>query len=476
MFRSALIGSIGEPRGLLRRAALVGGCGAVAFVVGALIARGAWDLALIITIAIPVAAVVAVRPFAGVLLWILVLPFFIKAEEANAEIWVLHRVAIPGLLALVAAYHFLGIRRSSFRVTSYDVGLVLFLVVGAVNVAWFASQPTRTMVSFYDHLAVPITLFWLVRAIGPTRQDLGWLIAVGVWTIAVQGTIGTLSWIAPNLLPDVWLGRAGERTVGTFGGPSYYTITLMLFALLATYSAMTSSLQTRRFALMAVVALAFLGVFLSLSRGSWLGAAVAVVGLLVLYPRALRFALGGAVLMALLAFGPFASQVSLAQERLGIEETVEARIITNDAAFRMIADRPLIGFGFGNFELFDESYKQRVGDTPLILGGSAHNTYLNFVAEFGIPASVFYFAPAAWLLVATVRRRHLLRQQGDRWKLLMILWLALLDQLVVSNFLEIIHPLFWATALWWLTLGLIASILRRADLDIAPVRPGFNAT
>ena len=162
----------------------------------------------------------------------------------------------------------------------------------------------------------------------------------------VQGAIGIFSWVSPELLPEAWLGRAGERTAGTFGGPSYYTITLMSFALLATYSAMTSGRPTRRIFLLAVVALAFLGVFLSLSRGSWLGAGAAVVGLVSL-PPTIRFAVGGALVMALLAFGPFANQVSLAQERIGVEDTVEARIITNDAAVRMIADRPLTGFGFG---------------------------------------------------------------------------------------------------------------------------------
>ena len=42
---------------------------------------------------------------------------------------------------------------------------------------------------------------------------------VGACTIAVQATIGILSWVAPSVLPAQWLGRAGERTVGTLGGP-----------------------------------------------------------------------------------------------------------------------------------------------------------------------------------------------------------------------------------------------------------------
>ena len=150
-----------EARLLGRRAALLGACLAVGLLLGVLVAFGAWEVALMVAVAIPVAFVVAARPFAGVLLWILVLPYFVKGEEANAEIWLLHRIAIPGLLVLVAVYHALGIRRSPFRVSFIDFGLVLFLMLGILNVIWFASQPSRTLVSFYDHLAVPVILFWL---------------------------------------------------------------------------------------------------------------------------------------------------------------------------------------------------------------------------------------------------------------------------------------------------------------------------
>ena len=74
-------------------------------------------------------------------------------------------------------------------------------MLGTLNIVWFAVTADRTLVSFYDHLAVPIMVFWLVRAIGYDRTDIGWLIAVGAWTVIVQGAIGIFSWVAPELLP-----------------------------------------------------------------------------------------------------------------------------------------------------------------------------------------------------------------------------------------------------------------------------------
>ena len=80
-------------------------------------------------------------------------------------------------------------------------------------------------------------------------------------------------------------------------------------------------------------------------------------------------------------------------------------------AVRMIGARPITGFGYGNFERFDEGYKQRVGDVPLKTGGSAHNTYLNLAVELGIPAVVLYFSIPLWLLAQTIRRRATLQRR-----------------------------------------------------------------
>ncbi len=123
-----------------------------------------------------------------------------------------------------------------------------------------ASNPTRTLGSFYDQLAIPITFFWLVRAIGPTRSDIRWLIIAGGWTVVVQATIGIVSWTVPSLLPAQWLGRAGDRTVGTFGGPAAFTVTLVLFALLALYAAMSTGRSRTRLVLFGVVVMAQFGV------------------------------------------------------------------------------------------------------------------------------------------------------------------------------------------------------------------------
>lgn len=441
--------------------------------VGLAVAAGFPEVAAGLTLVVPMAALVLRMPFAIVVIWALIMPFFLESLTAQAgpAQWGLHRLALPGTLALIAVYHALGIRRSAFRFGLLDVALIAFVALGVVNNLLFAANTQRELVSFYDKLAVPIALFWLVRASRPSRRDIGILAAVGAAMILVQVTLGILSWVAPEVLPDQWLGRVGERATGTLGGPAPYTITLVFFGLLVLHHGMQSNDRLRRLIVFILVALALLGVFLSLSRGSWLGAAVAFAGLGILYPRIIvPMGLAGLALAGSVAVGPLAEQISVAQERLEDSATVESRIITNDATFRMIADRPLTGLGYGNFERYDEGYKQRVGDIPLKLGGSSHNTYLNLTAELGIPGLLLYMIAPVILGIRTLKlRRRLQAGAPALWALTVVLWLALIDQFLVSNFLEMIHAFQWGTSLWWLTLGLIAVALERAPAAPKPI-------
>jgi O-antigen ligase len=440
---------------------------------GAAIGLGALGVGLALAL-VPATVFVLNYPFGAVLVWASILPFFLEltsdvTSEASPQFWVLHRLLLPGMLVVVGIFGVLGYRKVSVRPHVYDLALVAFLVIGAVNIMSFAVNSNRMLVSFYDKAAVPIVIFWLVRAIGIRRQDLGRLVAIGVGIIALQVMVATLSWVAPSVLPPGWLGRAGDRAAGTFGGPAPFTITVVFFGLLAMYWAGSQRPGLGRVALGLAAAWALFGAFISLSRGSWVGAGAAFIGLATVYPRTvLRVGLAGLIVAGVLAVGPLQDVFAFAQARVFDESTIDSRIVTNDAAVRIIQTWPLSGVGFGNFERYDEGFKQGSADYALKLGGSAHNTYLNMAAELGLPATALYFVPPLVLLLMTIARRRRLRERKLLgWPLVVVLWLAVLDQFLVSNFLEMLHAFSWGTSLWWLTLGLIAAVL-----DLPPAEAG----
>jgi O-antigen ligase len=437
--------------------------------VGALMARGQVEAAMAIAVGIPLAIVVAHSPTTGLLLWLAVTPFFVQggasdSTSASPMTWLLFRLGIPAILALVLVYWALGTRRLKLRVSVTDLLLVGFLVFGVGSAILLTPNPQRMTMAFYSKLAVPILLFWLVRAIGFTENQFKQLILVAALTIGVQSTIGIASWVLPEVVPSQWLGRGGERTTGTFGGPGPFSVTIVLFSLLLVQSLLHEGRPGVRRAIQGgLVILGVAVVLLTLSRGSWLGAGVAFLGVGLMYPTLLfRLVLGSTVVGAILALTILSAPFAAIQDRVDDAATVDDRLITNQAALRMIGDRPAVGFGFGNFERFDEAYKSRVGDIPLKVGGSAHNTYLNFAAEMGLVGFALYFAAPAALMARTVRLWGRLPRDGlFGRRLILLLWLAILDQFIVSNFLEMVHGNTWGTLMWWFTLGLIATLLER---------------
>jgi O-antigen ligase len=364
---------------------------------------------------------------------------------------------------LATVYRVIGLSRSEFRVSIIDLALVVFMLLALANIWLLSGNPVRMSVAFYDKVFIPISLYWLIRVIEPRANELKALLWVFLWLVFLQFTVAALSWVAPSVVPAAWLGRAGERAVGTVGGPGPYTVTLMVGGLLAVAYLPQVRSTLGRMALYGVMVATFVGVAISLSRGSWLGAALVFIGLAIFYRgMTTRLLAVLAVLMAVLIVAP-GSPLSLATERLGDVDTAESRLLTNNAAVRMIQERPLMGFGYGNFEFYDESYKVRLGDIP-VEEGSAHQTYLALAAENGVPALLLYMFPALFLLWLTVTRwRDISERHPMHARLIVVLWLALVHQFTVTSFMDMLHSTPWGTAMWWLCLGLIHVLISQAS-------------
>ena len=66
------------------------------------------------------------------------------------------------------------------------------------------------------------------------------------------------------------------------------------------------------------------------------------------------------------------------------EYSAQRRLDAWKSAFMMMSAHPLVGIGLDNFEILETQYN------PVAIGRVAHNTYLQIVAEAGIPAMVAY--------------------------------------------------------------------------------------
>jgi O-antigen ligase len=127
----------------------------------------------------------------------------------------------------------------------------------------------------------------------------------------------------------------------------------------------------------------------------------------------------------------------------------------------MFEAKPLTGWGYENFDRFDRDFQGRVGNIVYAEKDHAsHNLYLTTLAEQGLVGIVFFGGPTLiWL-----------RRTGSTWRrlpgsgvisrqLVATLWLSLLAFFVVNNFYR--FQFGFAFGMWWLVLGLIASVVDR---------------
>jgi O-antigen ligase len=137
------------------------------------------------------------------------------------------------------------------------------------------------------------------------------------------------------------------------------------------------------------------------------------------------------------------------------DNSTKARLEVWKAADRMIRANPMVGVGYDNFQYYVEEY----GLPPNVHGIDAHNTYLLYAAEMGVPAAACF---VIILLFCGWKGLYIWRKTNDKFfKTAAIGFLGGLTGLMASNIFgsrlnsnEIVFQ-FWI---------LIAVIMRMAEI------------
>jgi len=306
-------------------------------------------------------------------------------------------------------------------------------------------------------------LYLIVRLSAPDDKDLKRLMLVAFFLGLTQSFIGILSWIVPQVLSPAWVELAGQRTTGSLVNTDVYTITLLFSGLLMLHGALQRNPGLLRSLYVAGFILTLFCVFLSFSRASWLGGILVCLGLLFLYPRFMvRLGLVALPITLILGGGLLAGQFDWARERLSSSESERSalsRLPVFVAAYRMFEAKPVAGWGYANFDRYDRQFQGQVeglfGDSK---DHASHNAYLTIIAEQGLVGISLYLAPVVWWLILSVALLPRMPAQG-LWsaKLLIVLWLIVLNQFVVNNFSNL--RVVFGLGVWWINLGLIANML-----------------
>ena len=265
----------------------------------------------------------------------------------------------------------------------------------------------------------------------------------------------TLVGKASNLDP-FWFGRQeGYRVKGLHPSGITYAHALLFPLCLITAWGLSPGLgKTQRLLLVGGWVLMLIALFFSLTRGVWVayGLSLVLYGL-VRGRRAVLAVVGGVAVCGLLFVG--AGQ-GVRERGLSIFD-LEANIGRSQiwlANIDMIKERPLTGWGFGNYKQFREAFYQRYprADTD----AHAHNNFL----QMGVDAGLLGLAAFLFLvgsIIMTGWRAYARQRTEPLQSLTLGCWLGLVGFLIGG-----LTQYNWGDAevalVWWATVGLMLRV------------------
>jgi O-antigen ligase len=209
----------------------------------------------------------------------------------------------------------------------------------------------------------------------------------------------------------------------------------------------------------AVIVLALFG---TLSRGALVGVAAVVLWAVATRRTRVGGVLAGTVVVAgtlLLAFTLWRPLIDerLAAKSVVAQANVDSRQAYWSAAARMAADHPILGVGPGRFGI--EASKYVLNDPINLERPVVHNSYLEVLAEGGVPTLIAFIALifGSWRLLARARVRFRERDDRDGLRIVAATQASLVVAIVSANFLsvQITIPL-------WLLAGIAAVLAYQA--------------
>jgi O-antigen ligase len=309
-----------------------------------------------------------------------------------------------------------------------------------------------------DRLAlVGFALFFIAPRAYRTERErrilLGTLVALGGYlgVTALLETVGPEALIVPQYITDPAIGTHADRARGPFAEAGANGLMLFFCAVASAIAALTWRDRRARGVAVLVVVLCGLGVLFTVTRAAWLGCVVGSVAALLAARETRRYLVPVLALGAvgtLLAFALVPGLQGRADQRADDQYPLWDRKNSNAAALRMIADKPVLGFGWGRWRTDSWDYYRQSPDYPLTFVDNVHNVYLANAVELGLLGTLLWLGVVAVVGAGSVLRRGPPAMRP--WKL------GLVGLIAASAVIATTTPAHFAapTLLLWLWAGL----------------------
>lgn len=316
----------------------------------------------------------------------------------------------PVIIALIPWILRIGARQFPFKITGFEIPLVVFLISGGIGV-WVAYNRELAWEKYWILLSAVLLFYALSR-----QPKSNVLIMPGIVTlIAVLISIFFMfsnDWISqPSDLSVInqfgrWWMEFRPEVIASYTSANFVGGLLAIFLPFAIAAIWMSKVQHRLDWLIVYVlggVIILIGLFLTSSRGAWLAIVAGVGGwliwqasnwiakryhkpVLVIFGLTLVFC--GVILIGFINFFP-GGVVALADRLPGLP-TGGSRLDLAQSTSKLISDFPFTG---GGLRSFPGLYSQYILVIPNYKFGYSHNFYTDMFLELGV------FGGLAWLVV-----------------------------------------------------------------------------
>jgi O-antigen ligase len=295
-----------------------------------------------------------------------------------------------------------------------------------------------------------------LRGVDDVRAMLGILLAVAVG-IAAAALSQPVQFQATSAGETV-----GGRLQGAFDHPNQLGLFCALSAMIATGMSFGARSRPARIASALALPVVLGALLFSLSRGAWIGTSLGFLYLLIVLREARRalvivgipFVIAGALFGSFAPGGTDIEVVTLRAHALTTLSPYDARPAIYREALREIKASPITGVGPGNFPVASE----RAGsESSTVFADHAHDLWLTWAAEDGLPAFALIVAFTIALGLAAGRASREASRRGERRDRAVIAGLTAALIAVLGQ--GIFDYLLRNAVLWILVWGLIGALL-----------------
>ena len=335
---------------------------------------------------------------------------FTPLAVGSAPTWAMMVIHIITLIALTS-YLIAKIVSWEWQWTRTPLDFPLAVLLIVVLLSTLFSTDRYTSIWSLGLLATYVAVFYLTILSVSTRGQLRRILQTIIFTACFLSVFGLIKKAGANPFPwwdyDFGLSREMAMSSSTFGSPNHFAGYLAM-ALPVCLGMFLMGLKESEKILTGVFALLILlAILFSLARGGWISSCfgMAFMGVTLFFSskrttvsKKVLLIIGGGLFLVGVVFllSTTAVEEAVTLKKPSKDPNLQARIVVWHYTLQMISDYPLLGSGPGTYATIFTLYQPPLNNMRYHM---AHNDYLHFVAETGLPV----LAIMGWLIIVCYR-------------------------------------------------------------------------